>query len=104
MTSEKQHKNSDNMGRLFQVLVTGFKGEKMTIDLCNTEEQMKTMTVEQLRHKIAAKLPTSTDMDNIRLIFADEHLDDDTKLLSDYGVQHMSVIQITIRVDGGLTV
>lgn len=89
------------MGRLFQVLVTGFKGERMTIDLCNTEEQMKTMTVEQLRQKIAAKLPPNTDMDKIRLIFLDEHLDDDSRLLSDYGIRHLSVIQITIRVDGG---
>lgn len=53
---------------------------------------------------VTVSLYMCSDMDNIRLIFADEHLDDDTKLLSDYGVQHMSVIQITIRVDGGLTV
>lgn len=39
--------------------------------------------------------------DNIRLFFENEHLKDDSRLLSDYGIRHLSVIQITIRVDGG---
>lgn len=75
----------------------------MTVDLCNTDEQLRSMTVEQLRNKIAAKLPANTEPERIRLIFADEHLEDDSKLLTDYGIQHMSVIQITLLVDGGST-
>uniref|UniRef100_A0A8C6UCX7 Ubiquitin-like domain-containing protein n=1 Tax=Neogobius melanostomus TaxID=47308 RepID=A0A8C6UCX7_9GOBI len=91
------------MGRLFQVVVTGFKGERMTVDLCNTDEQMKSMTVLQLKNKIATRLPPNTEPDRISLIFADERLDVETKLLTDYGIQHMSVIQIVLQVDGGKT-
>lgn len=86
-----------------QVSVNGFRGKKMTVDLCDTKEQMKTMIVQQLRHKIAAILPAHTDMETIRL-YTDELLDDDSKLLSECGVEHMSVIQLALRVDGGLTV
>ena len=37
--------------------MTGFKGEKLLVDLCNTEEQMSSMTVLQLKQKIADRLP-----------------------------------------------
>lgn len=36
-------------------MVHGFRGEKKTVDLCNTDEQMKSMTVKQLKEKIAEK-------------------------------------------------
>lgn len=48
------------MGKIYQVQVHGLRGEKMMIDLCNTEEQMKSMTVLQLKEKIAQKLPENT--------------------------------------------
>ncbi|XP_072315099.1 uncharacterized protein [Eucyclogobius newberryi] len=89
------------MGRLYQVLVTGFKGERMTVDLCNTDEQMRSMTVLQLKNKIVTKLPPNTEPDRLSLIFADERLDVETKLLTDYGIQHLSVIQLVLQVDGG---
>ncbi|TKS92941.1 hypothetical protein D9C73_027072 [Collichthys lucidus] len=91
------------MGKIYQVVVIGLRGEKMTVDLCNTEEQFKSMTVEQLRRKIEEKLPMDAGNDAVRLIFTDKGLDDNSKLLSDYGIQHMSVIQLVIRVPGGLT-
>ncbi|KAM3590886.1 uncharacterized protein V6R79_018298 [Siganus canaliculatus] len=47
------------MGKIYQVLVNGLRGEKMTIDLCNTEEQMQKMTVLQLKEKIIQRLPGS---------------------------------------------
>lgn len=50
------------MGKIYQVLVCGFKGEKKTIDLCNTEEQMKSMTVKQLRERIAEKIPETAGL------------------------------------------
>ena len=40
-----------------QVIVIGLNGEKMTIDLCDTEVQMKAMTVLQLKGKVAKRLP-----------------------------------------------
>ncbi|XP_034471468.1 uncharacterized protein zgc:194655 [Hippoglossus hippoglossus] len=91
------------MGKIYQVVVHGLRGEKMTVDLCNTEEQMKSMTVLQLKEKIAEKLPQSGGEEALRLIFTDKMLDGDFTLLSDYGIQHMSVIQMALKVPGGLT-
>uniref|UniRef100_A0A8C4E374 Ubiquitin-like domain-containing protein n=1 Tax=Dicentrarchus labrax TaxID=13489 RepID=A0A8C4E374_DICLA len=85
------------MGKIYQVVVHGLRGEKMMIDLCNTEEQMQKMTVLQLKDKIAQRLPES---DNLRLIFTDKCLDEDTSLLSEFGVQHLSVIQMVMKVPG----
>ena len=50
-------KPSADMGKIYQVVVHGLRGEKLMIDLCNTEEQMKSMTVRQLKEKIAERLP-----------------------------------------------
>ncbi|MED6258627.1 hypothetical protein ATANTOWER_009935 [Ataeniobius toweri] len=91
------------MGKIYQVVVHGLRGEKMMIDLCNTEEQMKKMTVLQLKEKIAEKLPQTAGEDNLRLIFTDKNLEGDNSLLSEYGIQHMSVIQLVIKVPGGQT-
>uniref|UniRef100_A0A3B4TRW8 Ubiquitin-like domain-containing protein n=1 Tax=Seriola dumerili TaxID=41447 RepID=A0A3B4TRW8_SERDU len=90
------------MGKIYQVMVHGLRGEKMIIDLCNTEEQMQSMTVLQLKEKIATRLPESAGKEDVRLIFTDKHLDGDTMQLSEFGIQHMSVIQMVLRVHGGL--
>ncbi|KAM4714062.1 uncharacterized protein FYW61_019151 [Anableps anableps] len=89
------------MGKIYQVMVHGLRGEKMIIDLCNTEEQMQKMTVGQLKEKIAEKLPQTAGEEDMRLIFTDKGLEGDTSLLSEYGIQHMSVIQLIIKVPGG---
>ncbi|XP_071315108.1 uncharacterized protein [Trachinotus anak] len=91
------------MGKIYQVMVHGLRGEKMLVDLCNTDEQMKSMTVLQLKEKIAERLPDTAGEENLRLIFTDKMLDGDCALLSNYGIQHMSVIQMVVRVPGGLT-
>lgn len=115
------------MGKIYQVVVHGIRGEKKTIDLCNTEEQMKSLTVKQLREKIADRIPETagmflvsflkeivsglrftlycdwyTDETAMRLIFADKMLENDSDLLSSYGIQHMSILQMVIRLPGGL--
>ncbi|XP_042367989.1 probable ubiquitin carboxyl-terminal hydrolase 5 isoform X1 [Plectropomus leopardus] len=103
-TVTRIHKNSTEMGKIYQVIVHGVKGQKVTIDLCNTEEQMKSITVLQLREKIAEKLPETKGDGAVRLIFTDKSLDDDSKKLSEYGVQHMSLIMIVLKVPGGQSV
>ncbi|RVE60454.1 hypothetical protein OJAV_G00181140 [Oryzias javanicus] len=90
------------MGKIYQVVVHGLRGEKMIIDLCNTEEQMQKMTVLQLKEKIAQRLPESAGEESLRLIFTDKMLDEDSKLLSEYGIQNLSVIHMVIKVPGGL--
>ncbi|CAL8377796.1 unnamed protein product [Boreogadus saida] len=88
------------MGKIYQVTVIGLNRENMTIDLCDTEEQMKAMTVLQLKEKIGERLP-GNGMDNIRLIFATNVLVDDEMTLGSYGVQHKSVIHMVIRKTDG---
>lgn len=39
----------------------------------------------------------------LRLIFTDKMLDGDDTLLSEYGIQHMSVLHMVMKVPGGLT-
>lgn len=55
------------------------------------------------RGRVTLSLWMCSDMETIRL-YTDELLDDDSKVLSECGVEHMSVIQLALRVDGGLTV
>ncbi|KAJ4948538.1 hypothetical protein JOQ06_020071 [Pogonophryne albipinna] len=81
------------MGKIYQVVVHGFKGEILMIDMCNTEEQFKSMTVMQLKEKIAERLPET----------ADKMLDGDDGLLSEYGIQNQSHIHMVVKVPGGLT-
>ncbi|KAM3590524.1 uncharacterized protein V6R79_011148 [Siganus canaliculatus] len=78
------------MGSIYKVVVTGLR-EEMIIGLCNTEEQMQEMTVLQLKEKIVERLPG----------FDDKMLEEDSALLSSYGIQHMSVIHVVMRVPGG---
>ncbi|KAM4536286.1 uncharacterized protein PAE49_020943 [Odontesthes bonariensis] len=100
---QKERSKRDDMGKIYQVEVYGLRGERMLVDLCNTEEQMQKMTVLQLKEKIAQRMPDGAGTDQMRLIFTDKMLDGGSSLLSEYGIQHMSVIQIVIKVPGGLT-
>lgn len=62
------------------------------------------MTVGQLKEKIFEKMPYITGLctdENLKLIFTDKMLEGDTSLLSDYGIQHMSVIHLVLKVPGG---
>ncbi|KAL0970197.1 hypothetical protein UPYG_G00238620 [Umbra pygmaea] len=86
------------MPKIYQLNVIGFKGESMIIDVSNTEEQMKNMTVLQLKRKILEKIPDSTQ--DIRLIFTNQRLEDWCRL-SSYGIQHMSVIRLVMIMAGG---
>ncbi|XP_078132713.1 uncharacterized protein LOC144534580 [Sander vitreus] len=91
------------MGKIYQVVVHGLRGEKMMIDLCNTDEQFRSMTVLQLKEKIAERLPESAGEEALRLIFTDKMLDGNSELLTGFGVQHLSVIHMVVKVPGGLT-
>uniref|UniRef100_A0A3P9D4Z8 Ubiquitin-like domain-containing protein n=1 Tax=Maylandia zebra TaxID=106582 RepID=A0A3P9D4Z8_9CICH len=88
------------MGKIYQVVVHGLRGEKMMIDLCNTDEQFQSMTVKQLKEK--NKSEASGDQEALRLIFTDKMLDGSEIKLSEYGIQHMSVIHMVMKVPGGL--
>uniref|UniRef100_A0A8C5C578 Ubiquitin-like domain-containing protein n=1 Tax=Gadus morhua TaxID=8049 RepID=A0A8C5C578_GADMO len=91
------------MGKIYLFIVIGMNRENMTINLCDTEEQMKAMTLLQLKKKICKRLPgrTGNSIDNIRLIYATSVLLDDEMTLASYGVQHKSVIHMVIRKTDG---
>ncbi|KAL3046310.1 hypothetical protein OYC64_004341 [Pagothenia borchgrevinki] len=91
-----------NTGKIYQVNVNGPRGKKVFIDMATTEQQFKSMTVKQLKEKIAQKFPESEE-ENMRLIFTDKGLDEDSELLCEYGVQDKSLILMTLRLPGGLT-
>uniref|UniRef100_A0A3Q4M4I1 Ubiquitin-like domain-containing protein n=1 Tax=Neolamprologus brichardi TaxID=32507 RepID=A0A3Q4M4I1_NEOBR len=90
------------MGKIYQVVVIGLRGLKTIVDLCNTDEQFRKITVKQLKEKLAQKLPGTEGEEAMRLMFADKSLDEDEALLFDYGIQHKSIIQMVMRFSGGL--
>lgn len=60
-TQQLTRTNSAKMTEIQQVGVGDIKVVKMMMDRCNTEEQMKSIKVQQqLKRKIAEKLPGST--------------------------------------------
>lgn len=89
------------MEKNYQVIVRRPMGEMLEVDLCRTEEQFKNMTVRQLEEKICEKFPQFAEEERLRLIFIDKMLDGDNTLLSDYGIQHKSVIHMVMKVPGG---
>lgn len=45
------------MGKIFQIIVVGIKGEKKTVDVATSEEEFNKMTILQFKKKLAEKLP-----------------------------------------------
>ncbi|KAJ3585362.1 hypothetical protein NHX12_014083 [Muraenolepis orangiensis] len=93
----------DGMGSLYRVIVKELDGEKTTVVLCDTDEQMQTMTVLQLKTKIAERLPDiEGTWEDLRLIFGGKQLDDEATLVS-FGIEHESTIHLVKRLRGGGT-
>ncbi|KAJ0001216.1 hypothetical protein NQD34_006236, partial [Periophthalmus magnuspinnatus] len=85
---------------VYQVKVNNPRGEMQIVDVCQTEEQFRSLTVRDLKTKIRQQLDwTSGTILCIHLVCFDR-LEDD-HLLSHYGIQHLSIIQIVLLVDGG---
>uniref|UniRef100_A0A3Q3G2X3 Ubiquitin-like domain-containing protein n=1 Tax=Labrus bergylta TaxID=56723 RepID=A0A3Q3G2X3_9LABR len=78
-----------------QVNVHGPRGEEKIIDLCDNIEQMKNITVEQLKRKIRNDLRISTS----HFIFT-ETLEESTLVMA-YGIRHLSTIHTLILLPGG---
>lgn len=45
------------MGKIYQIMVVGIKGEKKTVDVATTEEDFNKMTILAFKKKVAEKLP-----------------------------------------------
>uniref|UniRef100_A0A671UYR7 Ubiquitin-like domain-containing protein n=1 Tax=Sparus aurata TaxID=8175 RepID=A0A671UYR7_SPAAU len=83
--------------RIMKVKVCDCETER-TIVLSVTEEQLKRITVLQLKKKIQSVFGIPED--HQRLIFAGQQLEDH-RLLSDCGVKHEDTIHMAIRLRGG---
>ncbi|KAJ3585581.1 hypothetical protein NHX12_014300, partial [Muraenolepis orangiensis] len=92
------------MGSLYRVIVKELDGEMTAVDLCDTEEQMQTMTLLQLKTKIAERLPDiEGTWEDLRLIFGGKQLDNDEATLVSFGIQKESTIHLIERLRGGGT-
>ncbi|CAN9509746.1 unnamed protein product [Ophioblennius macclurei] len=80
-----------------QVQVKGPRGEQKIIDVCQTKEQMKKMTVLLLKKIIIEQLNISGDL---RMVFK-THTLEESKLLSSYNIKHMSTIHTLLMLPGG---
>ncbi|XP_032886946.1 polyubiquitin-like [Amblyraja radiata] len=89
------------MGKIYQVLVKGLKGETTTVDISQTEKEFNETTVLVFKRKLLTKFPQGTvQAEDLRLLFANEQLEDD-KRLSDYKVMDKSTIMMVLRLPGG---
>uniref|UniRef100_A0A3B4Z2F2 Ubiquitin-like domain-containing protein n=1 Tax=Stegastes partitus TaxID=144197 RepID=A0A3B4Z2F2_9TELE len=86
---------------VFRVIVMGPSGESWFIDLCDTEEQFKTITVLQLKEKIRKHAGIKPELERMRMIFTDKVLSEDSTLLCDYGIRRNVVIHLVLKVPGG---
>ncbi|XP_030018515.1 ubiquilin-4-like [Sphaeramia orbicularis] len=83
---------------IYQVMVIRPDRRSTLMDVCDNEEQMKKVTVLELRKKICDRLGKNPD--DLTLIFTGQVLEDG-RTLSSYGIQHMSTIHVLIRQPGG---
>uniref|UniRef100_A0A3B3DIX7 Ubiquitin-like domain-containing protein n=1 Tax=Oryzias melastigma TaxID=30732 RepID=A0A3B3DIX7_ORYME len=86
-----------SLGKTHMVEIHGADGEKMEIVLAETPEEMEKITVLQLKEKIDERLAEKGNggMEVLNLIFNDKMLDEASKPLSEYGIQHKSVIHVS---------
>uniref|UniRef100_A0A8C7G555 Ubiquitin-like domain-containing protein n=1 Tax=Oncorhynchus kisutch TaxID=8019 RepID=A0A8C7G555_ONCKI len=68
--------------------------DKIVIDVINTEDQITSTTVLQLKNTLAEELSQTDAKDPSPKL-------EDSCLLSCYGIQHHSVSQLVMRLPGG---
>ncbi|XP_078266131.1 uncharacterized protein LOC144599245 [Rhinoraja longicauda] len=89
------------MGKIYQVIVKGLRGESTTVDISQTEKEFNETTVLVFKGKLLKKMPQGTaQAEDLRLLFANEQLEDDKKF-SDYQVKDKSTIMMVLRLPGG---
>ncbi|XP_072329598.1 uncharacterized protein [Scyliorhinus torazame] len=90
------------MGKTYQVFVVGLKGEKLTVDISQTEGEFNAMTIVGFKEKLLQKLPGhASAADDLRLLFANVQLEDGKKF-SDYQIKDKSTILMVLRLPGGM--
>ncbi|XP_055501310.1 uncharacterized protein LOC129703169 [Leucoraja erinacea] len=91
------------MSKRIQVYVNDLKGKTYTINIGESEDDFKRMTVLSLKKKVIAKLlPEVRGTDDLRLLFGSDQLEDN-KTLAAHGIQDRSTILIVLSLPGGGT-
>lgn len=90
------------MGKIYQVMVVGIKGEKKTIDVASSEEDFNKTTILELKKKVAEKLPgqAGDDPSSLRLLYTDKQLEDNDTFL-DHQIKDRSTLFMVLRLPGG---
>ncbi|XP_006630361.1 uncharacterized protein [Lepisosteus oculatus] len=89
------------MGKTYQVIVVGIKGEKKAIDVGHSEEEMNNLSILEFKKRIFEKIPgNSGNPDELRLIYTDKNLEDSGKF-SDYQIKDRSHIFVVLKLPGG---
>lgn len=83
---------------VIQVHVCLLDSTSRLIDVCNDEEMLSRITVQQLTVRIVQLTQQAGD---IRLVFGSQYLDEG-QVLSHYGIKHMSTLHAVIRMPGGV--
>ncbi|XDV18908.1 hypothetical protein PO909_024506 [Leuciscus waleckii] len=86
------------MGKIYQIMVVGIKGEKKTVDVATTEEDFNKMTILAFKKKVAEKLPgqAGDDPSSLRLLYTDKQLEDNDTFL-DHQIKDRSTLFMVLR-------
>ncbi|KAI4879365.1 hypothetical protein NFI96_019452 [Prochilodus magdalenae] len=87
------------MGKIFQVLVIGIKGEKKTVDIAHSESDFDSTTVATFKEKLVVKCPELKG-ENFKMMYTDMKLEDDDTF-SNYGIKDRSTIMLILLLPGG---
>ncbi|XP_016335147.1 ubiquitin-like [Sinocyclocheilus anshuiensis] len=90
------------MGKIYQIIVVGIKGEKKTVDVATSEEEFNKTTILQFKKKVAEKLPGQAggDPSSLRLLYTDKQLEDNDTFL-DHQIKDRSTLFMVLRLPGG---
>uniref|UniRef100_A0A3B3BS50 Ubiquitin-like domain-containing protein n=1 Tax=Oryzias melastigma TaxID=30732 RepID=A0A3B3BS50_ORYME len=82
-----------------QVKVKSYDGLELPVDLAESEDDMKILTLRQLKDQIQ-RLPGNPGTETT-LTYGGKRLDSDSKTLGEYGLKPKALIQMVVTVHGG---
>ncbi|KAF6724482.1 hypothetical protein FQA47_019885 [Oryzias melastigma] len=87
---------------LVQVKVKSYDGLELPVDLAESEDDMKILTLRQLKDQIQRLPGNPAQMTaETTLTYAGKRLDSDSKTLGEYGLKPKALIQMVVTVHGG---
>ncbi|KAL6459476.1 hypothetical protein MHYP_G00329480 [Metynnis hypsauchen] len=84
---------------VFQVIIR-FEYVTREMAVAPTEAEAMGTTVRELKELFIKAFPKAPDLDNVRMVFLSEQLEDH-RTLGSYGIKHLSVITAVRRLRGG---